>query len=81
MPIIINSSVGNIVFRLVQTAESTEFPEGSCKVAWDRLMNECAPHTAWLMLKLKSEFHESKLDSAERDPNEWLSSLKGYEFE
>lgn len=30
-------------------------------------------HTAPSLLKLKNEFHNSKLDSAEKDTNEWIS--------
>ena len=52
---------------LVQNAKRPEFPERDCKVAWDRLINKCAPHTALSLLTLKNEIHNSKMNSAEKD--------------
>ena len=70
MPINTNSLVGQVAFGLVRNVISLEFPEGNCKVAWDRLGNKYAPHTASSLLKLKSEFHKRKLYSIKKDPNE-----------
>ena len=36
-----------------------------------------ALHTALSLLKLKSEFHNSKFDSVDKDPDEWISHLEG----
>ena len=36
-----------------------------------------ALHTASSLQKLKSEFHNSKLESIDRDPDEWISHLEG----
>ena len=71
-----SSSVGRVVFGLVKNAKS-EFLEGNCKVAWDRLVTKYALHTASSLLKLKSEFHNSKLESIDKDPKEWISHLEG----
>ena len=73
----INSSVEKVVFGLVRNTESLEFPERNCKVSWDRLVNKYALYTALSLLKLKSEFHNSKLESIEKDPDEWISNFKG----
>ena len=40
-------------------------------MAWDRLISKYASHTASSLLKLKSEFHNSKFDSIDKDPDEW----------
>ena len=72
-----SSSVGKVVFGLVKYAKSEDFLEGSCKVAWDRLVSKYAPCTALSPLKLKSEFHNSKLELTNKDPEEWISHLKG----
>ena len=72
-----NSSVGKVAFGLVKNVKSVDFLEGNCKVAWDRLVSKYAPHTASSLLKLKSEFHNSKLDSMDKDPDEWISHLEG----
>ena len=66
-----SSSVGKVAFGLVMKAKSEDFPEENCKVAWDRLVGKYAPQTASSLLKLKSEFHNS------RDPDEWISHLEG----
>ena len=53
-----------------------EFPEGNYKVAWDRLVNKYALQMAPSLLKLNCEFHNSKLESAEKGLNELLLYLK-----
>ena len=40
-----------------------------------------ALHTASSLLKLKSKFHNSKLDSIDKDPDEWISHLEGLQIE
>ena len=72
-----SSSVGKVAFGLVKNAKSEGFLEGNCKLAWDRLVSKYALHTASSLLKLKSEFHNSKLESIDNDPNEWISHLEG----
>ena len=32
--------IGKMAFRLVRTAKSVDFPEGNCKIMWDRLMSK-----------------------------------------
>ena len=66
-----------VAVGLVKNVKSEEVPEGNCKVAWDRLVSKYALHTALSLLKLKSEFHNSKLDSIDKDPDEWISYLVG----
>ena len=65
-----SSSVDEVAFGLVKNAKSEDFLEGNCKVAWDRLVSKYAPHTALSLLKLKSAFHNSKLESIDKDPDE-----------
>ena len=72
-----SSSVGKLAFELVKNAKSKDFLEGNCRVAWDRLISKHAPHTASSLLKLKSEFRNSKLESLNKDPNELISHLDG----
>ena len=50
--------------------------KGNCKVAWDRLVNKYHLHTATSLSKLKSEFHNSKLESMEKDPDQWITLLE-----
>ena len=43
---------------------------------WDRLVTKYAPHTASSLLKLKSEFHNSKSELIKRDPDDWILNLE-----
>ena len=63
-------SMGKVAFGLVKNAKSEDFPQGNCKVAWDRLVSKYALHTASSLLKLKSKFHNNKLDLIDKDPDE-----------
>ena len=60
-------SVGKPACGLVHNGKSKEFPEGNFKFAWDRQVNMFVPHTTASVLKLKSDFHNSKLTSIEKD--------------
>ena len=75
-----SSSVGKVAFGLVTNEKSEDFPEGNCKVAWDRLVSKYAPHTASSLLKLKGKFHNSKLESIDKDPDKWISHLEGLQI-
>ena len=72
-----SSSVGKVMFGLMKNAKSEDFPKGNCKVAWDRLVSKHALHTASSLLKLKREFHNSKLELIDKDPAKWISHLEG----
>ena len=41
-----NSNVRKVAFGLVRNAKSLEFLKGHCKIAWNRLVNKYALHTA-----------------------------------
>ena len=71
-----NSLMEKLAFGLVQNAKHFELPEENCKVTWDRLINKCALHTASSLLQLKWNFHNSKLKSIKKDPNEWIANLE-----
>ena len=68
--------VGKGDFKLVWIGNSVEFPEGECKIVWDRLVNDYASHTTLSLLKLKSRSHISKLESIRKDPDEQISKWK-----
>lgn len=70
------SSHGKIAFSLVKNCKTTEYPEGNCKLAWDRLIAKYAPKTAPSLLKLKKKFANSKLSKVEDHPDEWISDLE-----
>ena len=72
-----SSSAVKAAFRLVTNTNSEDFPEQNCKVAWERLVSKYALHMASSLLKLKSEFHNSKLELIDKDPEKAISHLEG----
>lgn len=67
---------GKIAFSLVRNCKNSDFPEGNCKLAWDRLIAKYAPHTAPSLLKLKKQFANSVLRNAGTPPDEWITELE-----
>ena len=65
-----------MAFGVVINANSADFLEGPWKVAWYRLIGKYASHTVSCLLKLESEFHDSKLESIQKDPDEWILNLE-----
>ena len=67
---------GKVAFSLVKNCKTTEYPEGNVQMMWDRLEAKYAPKTAPSLLKLKKKFANSKLDSIEKHPDEWITELE-----
>ena len=67
---------GKVAFSLVKNCKTSDYPEGNCKLAWDRLVAKYAPKTAPSLLKLKKQFANSKLGDAEMHPDEWITELE-----
>ena len=65
------------MFGLVKNVKSEDFRERNYKMAWGRLLSKYALHLASSLLKLKSEFHNSKLELVDKDTNKWISNLEG----
>ena len=70
------SGQGKVALNLVKKCVSDEYPEGNCKLAWDRLIAKYAPKTAPSLLKLKKKFHNSRLESEDKHPDEWITNLE-----
>ena len=70
------SKQGKVTFSLVKNCKTSEYPEGNCKLAWDRLVAKYTPKTAPSLLKLKKKFANSKLESIDVYPNEWITKLE-----
>ncbi len=69
LPIDTNTSAGKVAFNLVNTCYSEDFPQGNCRLAWDCLYSKFEPNTAPSLVKLNKIFANSKLDSADKDPD------------
>ena len=67
---------GRVAFRLVATSKSAKLPGGDAAMAWKRLCEKYRPNTAPSRLNLIKKFHSMKLESATRDPDEWLTELE-----
>ena len=63
---------GKLAFSLVKNCKTATYPEGNCKLAWDRLVASYSPKTAPLLLKLKKNFANSQLEGVEMHPDEWM---------
>ena len=66
---------GKVAFSLIKNCKSSDYPEGNCKLAWDRLVAKYAPKTAPSLLKLKKQFANSSLKN-EVYPDEWVTELE-----
>ena len=72
------TAAGKVAFNLVNTCYSEDFPEGNCRLAWDCLCSKFEPNTAPSLLKLHKIFANSKLDSADKDPDVWITNLESF---
>ncbi len=68
------TAAGKVAFNLVNTVYSEDFPEGNCRLAWDRRCSKFEPNTAPSLLKLCKIFANSKFDSADKDPDVWITN-------
>ena len=55
--------------------KSLKFLEGNF---WGWLFNRYAPNAFLSLLKLKSEFHNSKLESIDDDPDKGITNFEGF---
>ena len=67
---------GKVAFSLVKNCKTAKYPEGNCKLAWDRLVAKYSPKTAPSLLKLKKNFANSQLESVDIHPDEWMTELE-----
>ncbi len=69
------SGQGKGPFSLVKNCVSDEYSKGNCKLLWDRLVAKYLPKTALSLLKLKKKFHNIRLESEDKHPDEWIMDL------
>ena len=69
------SGQGKGAFSIVKNCVSDEYYEGNCKLLWDRLVAKYLPKTALSLLKLKKKFHNIRLESEDKHPDEWIMDL------
>ena len=66
----------DIIFGIVDESVSTDFPDGDARLAWRNLKDRYEPNTGAAKVQLKQEFHQLKLESAEDDPDIWITQLE-----
>ena len=71
-----NASIGKLFLDWFKN-KKPEFSKEYKKVAWDKLVNNYALHTAWNLLKLKRAFQCSTLDSADGEGSRWMDLFFG----
>lgn len=69
---------GKPPFRLIKNTKTKVYPDGNCKLAWDRLVAKYARKTVPSLMKLKKAYENSKLENREIDPDDWISLLEMY---
>ena len=75
------TKMGKMAFNLVDNCTTDEQPDGNCKLAWERLVHKFAPKTAPSYITLKKSFANSKLESADSNPDEWITDLESMRLE
>ena len=71
-----DTKAGQVAFDLVKNAKTPDHPEGNCYVAMKKLQNKYDPRTGPSYVAKKREFTNSKLESCEEDPDEWITDLE-----
>ena len=67
---------GKAAFRLIKNTKSPEYPDGNCKLAWDRLRFRYASMASTSLKRLKKIFENNLLKSKWSDPDMWVSYLE-----
>ena len=62
---------------MAKNSKTIQYPEGNCKLVWNRLTTKYAYKTAPSLLKLKKEFANSILEDFDRNPDEFITDLEG----
>ena len=65
-----------VAFNLVDKAISTDLPDGDAKMAWDSLKKKYESKTPSTMVSLADQFHRSKLENVQVDPEVWIVYLE-----
>ena len=65
-----------VSFGAVDEAITTEQPDGDAALAWSNLKSRFESETPASKIKLKKEFHDSRLEDAATDPDEWIADLE-----
>ena len=65
-----------VSFGIIDESVSTDFPDGDARLAWKNLKARYEPNTGAAKVQLKQEFHQMKLESADEDPDPWLTALE-----
>ncbi len=78
MSIHTKTAAGKVAFNLDNTYYSQYFPEGMCRFACNCLDSKCEPNTAPSPLILCKILTNGKLDSADEDPDVWITNLEAF---
>ena len=66
----------DVTFGIIDESVSTDFPDGDARLAWKNLKDRFEPNTGAAKVQLKQEFHQLKLESADEDPDIWITQLE-----
>jgi len=66
---------GRLAYHLVRTCKKPDYPEGNCKMAYDKLVSKYAPKNTQSELALRRQYANTHLKSHE-DPDEFMMKLE-----
>ena len=69
------SCVEEVCFGCVDTAKTTDNPEGDSKLAWQNLLDKYESKSETTKVELKRQYHASKLEK-NCDPDVWITDLE-----
>jgi len=73
---LLNSMEKMEIFGIVDSARSTELPEGDSRMAWKALVAKFEPKTAAEKVRMNREFTMCKMKGGNSDPDIWLTELE-----
>ena len=66
---------GKVVFKIIESAVSAEFPEGDATIAWERLIEKFEPKETGSRLELRDQFQSKTLKSIKVDPEVFMTEI------
>ena len=65
-----------VSFQLVKNATTTDFPQGSAKLAWEALAERFEPRKEVNKQILTTELFSLKMEDSSKDPEKWILELQ-----
>ena len=70
------TKVRKVVFHVIKSCKTNEYPDGFDHVEWEHLVKIYAPRSATLLFVLRKQFENSHIKSMTVDPEAWIIKLE-----